>query len=1151
MAENIQDFRPTLLVGLGGTGCRIAAEVQALLNRDGRDSSHRLAILGFDTDAQDIRKLLGKSEMGNRQVVRTSPSLTVWQVLSQDDGSIGKWFVEPEVLTTETRQMWLHDGAGQIRMLSRLAFTQALEDLAVQRSIRRAVEVLTSPADTAGRGVHTGPVNIMIVGTLAGGTGSGMFLQAALHLRDVLTEMGALPEIRGLFLLPDIFVRTKLPLNQVINAQANGYAALRELHGLLLWATDRTRVPVEFEYRKEASLTRDTVPFKSITLIDYENQKGGQLQGGLGAYITMASKVVHARLFTPIGGSTDSKSVNDAPTRHAAAAAGDVNYYAGAGFAAAIYPKDEVLDYLATVYALQILGGEMLVLDNLYREELNAYSARRAARRVGEKRPDLGLSFVTNLEQRAENGQAFFSDLHAAVFRQSEGNDGEIREELSFRTYLDALEKWLIREFWNSDRDLQAIGDVADPPPDGPWEKLDDLSSEVFRTERKLKQWSRAIDTGLGEYPPRLFRNMVADSETIADGVGKPHHLPAYILQGEMHPLAVRYFLYHLLHLIDDREQKLVAEQARVSGERARLAERFDDPSTEHTLETARHKLSELEAKKPIIRWMMRNTKQFGSEFREYARDSRQVLMKFADTSLRSELYRQLRHTVSALLEIYEGFFDEMSRVAEVLEDEADENLGRRGMRRGQSGANIYVYSDQMAKEKMAANLKRVFLGSGSFGGVGRALNEALYARYRANRDASNNDWGSAPAFNVESLFRKQVVDGYCRRELLEKHSGQFSFTATEAIKNEARIHGTDEQEHIEKVIDAVAAQAEVFLRTGSGAGNNVTFWAVSPKNGEQLGTAVLDVMAGKAGTDTLQEPEFPDEELLCFTSLVNLTPRDLIKFSAGDPSDPYSSSVPGAYYRAYREKVDAILDSEREHGPGASKHITPHLDRHWHRPNNFPSFMPEEDRATAQRVFDAFVMGLATKRFEESQVGGRPVLLFRDWRKIGRADERKTLVPSHRYLELLEVMQREFYIVDSIMECAGEWAQDLLAEDGVTRVDDPAQTALYRGLSSPETLFRSAFMFVDPGPDAGETAATVVEHLFTQFRQYVIEQMVRLSADEALDHVEQVIGEQIDGFTRHATFQGLGDDARNNIQAIVDGTFSRLLRGWRDSRAP
>ena len=96
-------------------------------------------------------------------------------------------------------------------------------------------------------------IRIMIVSSLVGGTGAGIFLQAALYLKDYFETLGKRVMIRGTFLLPDIFIKTGIISNQQSkNILANGYACLKELNAIIGATSsinNKSLSTIELEYR--------------------------------------------------------------------------------------------------------------------------------------------------------------------------------------------------------------------------------------------------------------------------------------------------------------------------------------------------------------------------------------------------------------------------------------------------------------------------------------------------------------------------------------------------------------------------------------------------------------------------------------------------------------------------------------------------------------------------------------------------------------------------------------------------------------------------------------------------------------------------------------------------------------------------------------
>ena len=104
---------PTLIVGLGGTGCEIISRVDKLANEEQRKF---IRFVFFDTDANELRQR--KEEAPYIYTVQTSRKLTVGQALRNDVEARDNTFPKNQQLFNKP----LTEGAGQIRAISKLAF---------------------------------------------------------------------------------------------------------------------------------------------------------------------------------------------------------------------------------------------------------------------------------------------------------------------------------------------------------------------------------------------------------------------------------------------------------------------------------------------------------------------------------------------------------------------------------------------------------------------------------------------------------------------------------------------------------------------------------------------------------------------------------------------------------------------------------------------------------------------------------------------------------------------------------------------------------------------------------------------------------------------------------------------------------------------
>lgn len=126
-------------------------------------------------------------------------------------------------LTRDLRLNSLRDGAGAYRVNSRIGLAESYDQAA--GAIQSAIEALTSEGNTVGIKPGTA-LNVWVVSSLAGGTGSGILLDV-LYLTDrILRSRGqAAPKIRAVLFTPGSFTSFHTP--EVI--MSNGYSAMQEI----------------------------------------------------------------------------------------------------------------------------------------------------------------------------------------------------------------------------------------------------------------------------------------------------------------------------------------------------------------------------------------------------------------------------------------------------------------------------------------------------------------------------------------------------------------------------------------------------------------------------------------------------------------------------------------------------------------------------------------------------------------------------------------------------------------------------------------------------------------------------------------------------------------------------------------------------------
>ncbi|WP_448376979.1 tubulin-like doman-containing protein [Fervidobacterium sp.] len=266
--QKARKLKRTVLIGLGGTGKKALLHAKKRFLETFGEEPPLVKYLLIDTTSANTDTLHARAPGMEKPVpvrLRASEILHIEargaSLLPQVHDEIREWFPPKADLKAN-----ILSGAGQIRALGRLAlFANATT---VYENLRDLLALARDYKDERPSGErrhiyepYTPHLTVALVGSLAGGTGSGIFLDVAFLLRQLMKDED---QLFGYFLLPDIYVNR--PGTQ--NVEANAYAALKELdHFMSLQGTFRYRFGGrEIEVRKK--------PFDMVFLVNRENRAG-------------------------------------------------------------------------------------------------------------------------------------------------------------------------------------------------------------------------------------------------------------------------------------------------------------------------------------------------------------------------------------------------------------------------------------------------------------------------------------------------------------------------------------------------------------------------------------------------------------------------------------------------------------------------------------------------------------------------------------------------------------------------------------------------------------------------------------------------------------------------------------------------------------
>lgn len=229
MAEQFVGANPTVIIGLGGTGKNVLMRVRREIAAHYGALEHLPIVSFLSIDTDDAPSGVPERFLGLDLALRPEEKLVldtahVPPILANLGAypHLAEWF-PPELAGIQD----LKSGAKQIRALGRLAFFLSYPAIkaAVTAKVRQVTDRDRAQVMRDRHGVTTDSgVNVFVVASLCGGTGSGMLLDLPYALRHWFRHDQLLGEVNGLFLLPGAFEGVG------DRVKANAYACLKELN---------------------------------------------------------------------------------------------------------------------------------------------------------------------------------------------------------------------------------------------------------------------------------------------------------------------------------------------------------------------------------------------------------------------------------------------------------------------------------------------------------------------------------------------------------------------------------------------------------------------------------------------------------------------------------------------------------------------------------------------------------------------------------------------------------------------------------------------------------------------------------------------------------------------------------------------------------
>lgn len=927
---------PTLLIGLGGTGCKIIERVSKMVTADQRSS---IAFAVFDTDVNDLRGIQERNPF--IKTIQTSTKQTVGEYLNKDTHARDTWFPVNAILNGKT----LTEGAGQVRAISRLALETVIRAGKMEplhEAIQSLYKVEEDKADQA--------LRVIIVSSLAGGTGSGLILPVALYTRNYLqTHYRQNANItRGFFILPEVFDEVIVGQTERNNLKANAYATLRELDAFLMKGDatlpEKYADSVRMQFPKAASAGYEDYnvrPYDFCFLFDAQNAEGGKLNS-FDQYLDHAANCIFAQSIGPMN--KRSNSSEDNTIRKLAKERGR-NRYAGAGASMLIYPFEDIRSYIALNWAKQCVSKQWLVFDNLYKEMCKE-NEQKKEQGLSAKEMSLSSFYVNQIESAAKHDDAF-----AKAIIQSTGvyKNGVTRSSDRWSDYVKAVMDKIEHDLEDSSSDLSS--------------KYDDVREQINNLENEWENFAGAYEAAdeyrqmsnvyVDEVSQTIAYSMFKESKSVSNSVKLDYKLETYLVGQDgkfLHPNAVRYLLTKILILMkkqqdavdsDKKDSKLYFDSFEKNT--------FDDASTEDVEET----VDDLTDKKVSI--ISKLTKRPNGEQEEMKRKFKAYFEKigvYQTECAQSYVLKQGIDYIESIITAFESFYKSFDGKVDNIDKNINDICNKYSSSKGTTVR--YVCATKDCLKAMCDKMPY----TGSTIAIDSDLAKEIYTKvhdYALTKDKPNNNR------YFSDLFDKGII-GYFEKAVMKDYSSELDVDVITAIRKEADYEGLFKEaedayeqikQYVHKVIEDTRKLSCPFIESPIGEQrepiNSCTFnIALKPDKGDESERAQL------IRRDLMNFGGEPDEDIsqnmiMFYQSFYGLRANDLSKFAPPEKSMTYNRSS-GEYFKAYYELVSGIYPEAHK-----SKEISPHIDRWWHIITKMPDLDEDNQEKQEREMYAAF----------------------------------------------------------------------------------------------------------------------------------------------------------------------------------------------------
>jgi multidrug efflux pump subunit AcrA (membrane-fusion protein) len=369
-----------MVIGLGGTGGKVLRRLHEHLSELPPDQRRRFRLLAIDTDRNALQSLPLPED------AKIHASVDVRNL--RRNAARHPWLARFPL--KQLPAVVLEYGAGQRRPLGALAF--AWNFPTIRAKVHDVLWHLRRRDQ--GEGEATSRILIAVIASLAGGTGSGMFIDVGYLLRHELNGIGAAEEAEVLLFAvgPNAFHDVKGPF-----LLSNSAAALRELEYWMIRGNFRQEYrPDLAENEGGGRVEVDGPPFHWVFYLDAIDE-GGWVWGGIEDLADMVANALLVLAADPVGGQGRGVLENLRESLGAPLAvqtsSGELLFLNSIGTASLRFPVSRIIEVLAARRGKALLESALRPAAEVGRAEAERWIGARpwAAQALAEafrRRPD-------------------------------------------------------------------------------------------------------------------------------------------------------------------------------------------------------------------------------------------------------------------------------------------------------------------------------------------------------------------------------------------------------------------------------------------------------------------------------------------------------------------------------------------------------------------------------------------------------------------------------------------------------------------------------------------------------------------------------------------------------------------------------------------